>query len=94
MGKYPEVDIALSTGMSYFVFFAGHGVIVLVRHSLDLVNSATASGHNHALEKGGDVTTRIAKDDYHSKEIRVSEDNFIIILNEMKMNGYIYLQRF
>ena len=78
--------------MSYFVFFAGHGVIVLVRHSLDLVNSAAASGH--ALERGGDVTSRIAIDDYHSKEIRVSEDNFIIILNEMKMNGYIYLQRF
>jgi len=73
VGKYPEVDIALSTGMSYFVFFAGHGVIVLVRHSLDLVNSAAASGHNHALERGGDVTTRIAIDDYHSKEIRVCQ---------------------
>merc|ERR1712226_373282 len=73
VGKYPEVDIALSTGMSYFVFFAGHGVIVLVRHSLDLANSAAASGHNQALDRGGDVTTRIAIDDYHSKEIRVCQ---------------------
>ena len=69
-GKYPEVDIALSTGLSYFLFFAGHEVVVFVRHSFDL---AGAAGSVVATADASPATTAVVSvDGYYSKVIRVS----------------------
>ena len=64
------MDIALSTGLSYFLFFAGHGVVVFVRHSYDL---AGAAGSVMAEADTAAATTAVVSvDGYYSKVIRVS----------------------
>ena len=73
VGKYggPDVDVALSTGLSYFVFFGGHGAVVAVRHSFDLAGAAEAmaAAAGGGLEAG--TPSAVAMTDYHSKVIRV-----------------------
>ena len=34
-GKSPEVSVALSASVSFFVFFALHGAVVAARHTID-----------------------------------------------------------
>ena len=65
------MDIALSTGLSYFLFFAGHGVVVFVRHSFDLAGAA--AGSVVAIADAAATTTAVVSvDGYYSKVIRVS----------------------